>query len=175
MVTDSFKPPDHTTLQSDRSSSLFSDFDPYEQLDSIPDYSADSVVGQDVKGVACNVSFSSFCYSNGHGPVYNDGLLGAGQSQPNTSVNSCPSEKGYKSRGEGFQTNRYLKAGMPLLPKHGHANSSDRGANSLSQTEWEDRRKIWCTRLPHAWVGYKECRANLSIKYASLPCISTRG
>ncbi|KAD0767447.1 hypothetical protein E3N88_43735 [Mikania micrantha] len=119
---------------------MFLTIDVDELTDSIPDYSADLVVGHDVKGVACNVSFSRFCYSNGHGPVYNDGLLGVGQSQPNTYVNYCPSEKGYKSRGEGFQTNRYLKAGMSLLPKHGHANSSDRGANSLSQTEWEDRR-----------------------------------
>ncbi|KAD3336928.1 hypothetical protein E3N88_32448 [Mikania micrantha] len=153
MVTDIFKPPVHTTLPFDRSSSPFpwvvkkgslpefSDFDPYEQSDSIHDYLTDLVAGQDVKGVAINVSFSSFCYSNGSGPAYNDGLLGVGQSQPNTSLNSRPSEKGYQSRGEGSQTNRYSKAGVLLLPEHGQTNSSDRGVHSLSRTEWEDWRK----------------------------------
>ncbi|KAD4385105.1 hypothetical protein E3N88_25273 [Mikania micrantha] len=141
MVTDIFKPPVHTTLPFDRSPSPFpwaakkgnlpefSDFDPYEQSDSIHDYLTDLVAGQDVKGVASNASFSSFCYSNGSGPAYNDGLLGVGHSQPNTSLNSRPSEKGYQSRG------------VLLLPEHGQTNLSDRGVHSLSRTEWEDWRK----------------------------------
>ncbi|KAD4584733.1 hypothetical protein E3N88_22334 [Mikania micrantha] len=90
---------------------------------------------EDVEDTVCpesaagKISFSSFCYSKGSGPVYNDGLLGVGQSQPNTSFNSHPSEKGYQPRGEVSQPNRYSKAWVLWLPEHGQANSSDNSPN----------------------------------------------
>ncbi|KAD6796691.1 hypothetical protein E3N88_07587 [Mikania micrantha] len=100
-----------------------------QQSDLISDYSEDLEDTVRPESAAGKISFSSFCYSKGSGPVYNDGLLGVGQSQPNTSFNSHPSEKGYQPRGEVSQPNRYSKAGVLWLPEHGQANSSDNSPN----------------------------------------------
>ncbi|KAD2806097.1 hypothetical protein E3N88_39474 [Mikania micrantha] len=81
--------------------------------DSLKDFNHMANVSVEIYYSAGKASLSQFRYSNGSGPVLNDGMPGVGQSQPITAVDSRPTDKNFQSRGEG---SRLLEGKLLSLP-----------------------------------------------------------
>ncbi|KAD3336656.1 hypothetical protein E3N88_32175 [Mikania micrantha] len=74
-------------------------------------------------------------------------------------------DKGFSISRASVLANYVFENRKPLLPEHGQANSSDKGARSLSQTEWEDRRmKGLCARWGQQFEPTPKCSVGKLLK-----------